>query len=165
MAVLQSFIDKICFALTEPVTSDWSPWTTCSVTCGRGTQTRTRKPTRDFDAFLAGKYPLEDVKKCYMDPCPDGKMTLKKRDLLCFHVFVGNQLLILLSLTIRYLCKSMLYKINHDSNLSFLLSVLIMMPPFFVGLVDYDSPHIFIGPCYQCHFDFSHIFVGPCYQC
>nr|XP_011437301.2 uncharacterized protein LOC105335200 isoform X1 [Crassostrea gigas] len=56
----------------EPVTSDWSPWTTCSVTCGRGTQTRTRKPTRDFDAFLSGKYPLEDVKKCYMDPCPDG---------------------------------------------------------------------------------------------
>lgn len=155
MAVLQSFIDKICFALTEPVTSDWSPWTTCSVTCGRGTQTRTRKPTRDFDAFLSGKYPLEDVKKCYMDPCPDGKMTLKN-EICCVFMFL---------LEINFwscwawqsaISASPCYKINLDFNLSFLLSVLIMMSPFFVGLVDYDSPHIFIGPCYQCHYDFSH---------
>ncbi len=45
--------------------SDWTNWTSCTVTCGQGAQTRARN-------IVAGycTEPLSDTRLCQMEPCP-----------------------------------------------------------------------------------------------
>jgi hypothetical protein len=45
--------------------SDWTSWTSCTVTCGNGTQTRARNIVAGFCTE-----PLLQTRVCQMEPCP-----------------------------------------------------------------------------------------------
>ena len=52
------------------VVSDWSDWSTCSVLCGGGTQTRSRHITTPPNATGASCPALTDSRGCNPDACP-----------------------------------------------------------------------------------------------
>lgn len=58
-------ITPVPFTTPECVYSDWTNWTSCTVTCGAGTQTRARNI---IAGFCTGSLLETDV--CQMEPCP-----------------------------------------------------------------------------------------------
>ena len=62
--------------LVNCVMSNWSSYGTCTVTCGGGTQTRTRTITQEAQHGGTACEALSESQNCSPDPCP-GKYTLK----------------------------------------------------------------------------------------
>ncbi|KAL5011020.1 hypothetical protein ScPMuIL_013325 [Solemya velum] len=60
-----------CNPENKPV-GEWSPWSSCSVSCGKGTRTRTRVAMRPMSEEESLQNELEATASCYMNPCSDG---------------------------------------------------------------------------------------------
>jgi hypothetical protein len=58
-------VTPVSITTAQCVYSDWTNWTSCTVTCGQGTQTHARN-------ILAGfcTEPLIETRICQMEPCP-----------------------------------------------------------------------------------------------
>ena len=56
--------------IVDGVLGNWTEWSSCSVTCGPGTQRRTRqcKPPRHGGKDCQG--PTEETRDCNDKPCP-----------------------------------------------------------------------------------------------
>lgn len=62
---------------TEQV-EEWSDWTPCNVTCGKGMKSRSRNATRKLTEKERGQFDLDVSAFCYRDPCENGLSSLKK---------------------------------------------------------------------------------------
>ena len=72
---------------------DWSAWTTCTVSCGGGDQTRTRQCDKPSPANGGANCPpdtdqKESLQACGTQLCPIGRHTLSNNS-LCFHTLTN----------------------------------------------------------------------------
>jgi hypothetical protein len=58
-------VTPVSITTAQCVYSDWTNWTSCTVTCGQGTQTHARNIIAGFCTD-----PLTEVRMCQMEPCP-----------------------------------------------------------------------------------------------
>ncbi|KAL5009842.1 hypothetical protein ScPMuIL_012147 [Solemya velum] len=74
----QTHTEQTMFEDTSPcdnsdkLVGEWSEWSECSVTCGKGEKQRTREATRELLGDEIEKYRLTATAVCYEDPCPGG---------------------------------------------------------------------------------------------
>ena len=60
---------SIVFLAVKCVWKEWTQWHSCSVTCGVGTEIRTRKPISAYYEGLNCQGPSEESRPCYQDAC------------------------------------------------------------------------------------------------
>ena len=78
MPFVRSFADHFCIVLVDCEWDEWGDWSTCSLTCGGGEQTRSRVILRP-EAFggVPCVGPPEETRACNEDACP-GKTKMIK---------------------------------------------------------------------------------------
>lgn len=60
----------LCCVAVHGVWEEWSPWSLCSVTCGRGSRTRTRRCVAPRHGGKACEGPELQAKSCNIASCP-----------------------------------------------------------------------------------------------
>lgn len=69
-----SAVIELFMTIVDGQWSDWSPWGSCTVTCGNGTQTRTRTCTNPTPKYggAACDGSADDFQDCTNNLCPGG---------------------------------------------------------------------------------------------
>lgn len=79
MLLLTSLLLKLCFyPIVDGVWNVWSNWTTCSLTCGNGTQSRNRTCIGPYYGGLNCSGAENDFRDCNTFHCPGNSYPLLK---------------------------------------------------------------------------------------